>query len=149
MHWSTLLFADDPSSGKVHPFLLSDQTKMELFWQTIKNNDGRNYYDNCCQWFGVQCDAEENVTSIRWGSMGQKQNSGFDGTVDTRLIPSKTTRFDVNSNRLHGSLNLESLPGEIESVDFGRNVFSGEIRLTNLAATLRFLWLCQNKLDGT
>ena len=186
MHILTL--CADVSIGRFDSEMLSDQTRMEVLITAIGDPvplpddadlDGRyeftdmdgNYLDKC-DWHGVACNDEGDVTRIDWHetfwthgtvsldylprSLERFRASNYPycgallyGTLSTALLPPDLQKFHLEMYEFSGSVDIGALPESLEVFSIQNNKFFGSIDLTALPKKLRKLFLAQNKLSGS
>uniref|UniRef100_A0A7S4KSR4 Leucine-rich repeat protein n=1 Tax=Paramoeba aestuarina TaxID=180227 RepID=A0A7S4KSR4_9EUKA len=144
---NTLLFISvDPSLGKVDKRSFSQQTRMELFINGIRNKEGIPGYsdhpNDITQWPELSF-YEDKLSIIRW------EMCRLEGEIDVQWLPSTTREILVYDNALEGSLDLTVLPDVLIRGNFSFNKFSGEINLTCLPPGLQELSLAANTFCGT
>ena len=97
-----------------------------------------------CQWIGIECNLDEQVTKIFWARRSLR------GHLNFSHIPISVLRFDVEENMLTGGVFLSGLSPLVNLKDsiIGRNEFTGNPDLTVLPQNLSSTWMEQNKLSG-
>ena len=192
--FTSQLSAIDPALGRLDYESLSDQALMEIIIGGMAAEDKKRYQDengnfkDVCEWNLRACE-DDRVTSIFFMEvdMGERQFP-FDfipplvqsivmedcvacGTLDTSLLPLNLNYFEINKNKLHGTLNfktftralieiqmmgnafcgscnLNELPDLLMILTAGRNKFSGSISLNDLPQAMEQLFLQENSLTG-
>ena len=174
----------DICAGRVNLSTMSDQTRMELLLSDItakskafsQNDEGD--YKPVCDWDGVECDDDGNVTAIRWDDMYQDytylpnltgtlhleflpefvlvfllQNDGTDsvaeGTLNTAKLPVNLDIFTLRGQKFDGSVDLTIFPHKIREIDLAWNKFTGEINLEKLPPQIEAIHLSGNLFHGT
>ena len=144
----------DVHRGKVTSMLLPQEDRLERFisnltirdksWRTTKKNAfGRVKRLSVCKWRGVTCDASQQATKIIWTWMK------LQGTLQWDYLPESVFRFDSSFCRLTGPVFLVALPPRLTYFNLERNIFIGELNLSDLPRILCTLWLNDNKFDGS
>ena len=97
-----------------------------------------------CKWDGIKCNSDEKVTEIQWNSRT------LNGIMNFVYIPSSTTSFDIEENRISGEAILSDLFPLVKLTDLflGGNLFTGNPDLTKLPKFLTAAWMEGNKLSG-
>ena len=123
-----ILCIDAVGTGRMHPFMLSDQQMMELFFTPDKPEIARARLggdaDDACTWTNVQCE-EGRVTDISWNNKGSK------GVL------------------LAGSIDMARLPRSLELFTLYQQPLQGEAHTTNLPETLYVFSICFCRISGT
>ena len=96
-----------------------------------------------CQWKGVGCDANGNVTQIAWYSL---ELGGFPNLA---TLPPGLLLMSLNQNGFIGVPDLTALPPGMQELYLGSNQYTGTPNFTMLPAGLQGLYLPYNLLSGT
>ena len=67
--------------------------------------------------------------------------------IDTRRFPREAMRIELGFNRIHGTLNLRTLPSKLSVFDVSSNQITGPIDLTGLPPSLTSLELSYNRIN--
>ena len=70
---------------------------------------------------------------------------GMQATCDARNLPDSLIKLNLNENKLHGSLSLDSLPRPMTHFMASDNNFSGKLLIDNLPARMYHLYLSRNE----
>ena len=94
---------------------------------------------NCCNGYGISCDASRNVASINWSSLG------LNGTLDSGKIASLSflTTFNASSNNITGHI-LNGFNSNLQIIDLSYNLLNGTLRLHQL----QMLNISKNQFTG-
>ena len=142
-----LFFSVDPSLGRLDYSLLSDQSLMEMLVgglsKTVKKlfQDDSEMFLDVCDWDGVQCDNNANVTSVRIDEC--------DGPIALEFIPPRVGVFHMRAGSLSGTLSTSALPKGMEYFAISTNNFGGTVDFTSLPEGMRLLCLQRNKFSGS
>lgn len=108
--------------------------------------DGVAGYDyNYCDWYGINCNLNEEITSINLG-----QNNLI-GTLNNSIDQfNKLEKFDVFNNDLTGTIpDMWTNMLDVKYLDFGRNSFSGPLpQSLNLLTDLETFYGDNNSFIG-
>ena len=143
IHVSTL----DHAIGRFDFHCASDQQMMELLIQDTSPTSQTQYQDrqggffDVCEWRGVQCDEKKFVKVIDLGTHG--------GSLALRYIPLQTKKFRATWCAAEGSLEAESLPRGIETLNLSNNNFSGSCDMESLPEGMKELHLGVNSFGGS
>ncbi|KNH07965.1 leucine-rich repeat protein [Perkinsela sp. CCAP 1560/4] len=139
----------DAFLGRVDRESMPQQTLLELFIADIERAHEICYDlenpDDVCEWQGVSCDAEGNVTEFSWN---WKFKDGK-GSIDMLYLPLTIRQVNMQCNALGGTVDLRCLPRSLEELDIGTNNFTGTLELTELPNNLRKLSLDENAFSGS
>ena len=141
---------------------------MRQFFQNISLEDkqkisNRNLTGHICvNWIGLRC-TDGVLTSILYHTwplgnfriafvpptVKQLEISGCyqSYTVDTRRFPRSSQIIQLNRNRIHGSIDLTSLPSRLLEFSIRQNELTGSINLTKLPHSLIFLQIDTNHIE--
>ena len=98
-----------------------------------------------CQWYGVQCDADQRVTNIDWSHIGMK-NKVKDETLRWERLPATLLSLSLYRNdELSRSLPLECLPQQMVGLHLTTNLFSGTLDLSCVPHTMQHMGLALNR----
>ena len=175
-----VILADDPLF-RVHARDLSDQMRMEILIgdldevtrdSIILQVATGHTLDACCEWNGVMCDGDGNVTRIAWeqieitghlsldalppnlthfhmASYGWVLDDGLVGTLSTATLPVRMQAFLFHKSSFSGTVDFSMLPPKMQMFDVFRNRFTGSAALDKLPASLLELHIAFNLFTGT
>ena len=159
----SLLYAVDPSLGRLDYDSLSDQTLMEMLISGMDDSQKKFFQDNggnfkdVCEWTGftweVKCENERVHSILLTSFKFSERQFPFEfipplvktllislcemhGTLETSHLPRDLIRFEVMRTKLHGTINFGALPQKLESLVISYNDFSGSCALSDLPDTL-------------
>ena len=142
-------FAIDSAVTTVDKSLLSDQTLMELFVETLGDaarsafTDADEAFTDACSWYGVQCDSVGNVQEINWNTM----KAG--GTLRLEFLPLHTESIEMVYNSMHGGLSPRCLPTGLRNLNLGFNLLGGTVDFTAFPDSLRAIYVQNNNFQGS
>ena len=145
-----LLSADTSRAAKVSSITYPPQVRMEMLVADMQGKVvfqkaawfGKPTFLQVNQWPGVSCDRAKNVLRIEWIGMGLK------GGLPLKNIPLTLEVLRAPLCSLKGTLDLTELY-HLQELTVPRNMFHGEICLTELPDSLRALNLSRNHLSGS
>ena len=145
----------DTSFDRIIYNSMSDQECMEVLVQGLSDASTRHFQDrngsylDVCDWRGVSCDAEKNVTEIDF-------LEGMEGTVSLSYIPQNVKSFQINRNEppkfaeiVGGTIETAYLPDSLAFFSLLGHEFHGGVDFTNLPAVLIQCILANNRLSGS
>mmetsp|Transcript_2186 Transcript_2186/g.3417 ORF Transcript_2186/g.3417 Transcript_2186/m.3417 type:complete len:229 (-) Transcript_2186:6-692(-) len=149
MHY--LYISIDPSLGKVDKSSLSQQTLMELLIQDIDNKSDicglpENPKD-ISEWRDVSFNDSNEITQINWGC------EELNGSIHLEWLPLTVAKVDIwnkffSDAVLTGTLDLSNLPASLRYLWLRGNEYFGEIDLTRLPGGMLELDVSYNRLSG-
>ena len=167
------------SLGRLDPTLMSDQTRMEIALDGVKNkgfitDESGNYLD-IESW--VHLEFDENDGSINQINFSCEEDAVYEnmrlgghinfeylpesirdiildfnvlqGTLPWRELPRNLQNLLLRGNRFEGGIQTAALPRNLLYADFAKNHFSGEIDLSSLPRTLYSFSVQENFLVGS
>ena len=120
---------------------LPHQTLMELLIQDIEQEHNYAFQDehgafyDICEWEGVECDCEGNVTEIQWSEIQSET------TIELKWLPQTTQSFELIECMLCGTLNCASLPSQMHRLTIFIGAFEGSVSLPDLPDGMQHLEL--------
>ena len=149
----------DTTLGRADIATFTDQMLMELIitegkpvnTTIFRDQDGD--FTDVCEWSGVTCDADANVTEIAW--VNEKWLC-FSFSFD--YLPQKLQKLDLRRSKLalqfarthcaFGTLNTEALPRGLREFRTDYQGFRGTINLRALPATMEVFGVLENRFRG-
>ena len=134
----------------VFPSCLSQQEKMELM--IINTGDTQQFFEESgecqqvCQWKGVDCNMINKVTGIVWNHHNVNLGGGY---IELSHIPLTVAYYNIQNQKLKGSLILRALPKHIRELYLTSNYIRGEIILADLPGHIKDVYLGDNYLTGS
>ena len=160
----------DNHLGRVDFASLSDQTLMEMlvegFSERIKKKfqDKNGMFRDACEWKGVKCDGENNVTAIKKIArrapisleyiplnvkLFEMYTAELTGTLETSGLPRHLERFAIGGNGFTGTVNFPEFPRDLQLISLYLNKFSGSAILDVLPRSLETLAFQKNNFSGS
>ena len=134
--------------GKTRGIALPQEYHLTRLVQNItKRHESWTTATKACDWHGVRCNAQKDVTSFQWSEYNIPTSS-LSGTLEWSGLPHSTRKFVVSHNHLQGELVCEKLPTNLEELDLTNNRFSGTPQFSSLPPNLRILTLRNNRFSG-
>ena len=143
--------------GKVRGSSLPQEYELARLIADVRNSHSSwNVSIAACKWQGVTCDEELRVTQIYWTKRLWNEYLTYvkvnlkplAGPLHWHYLPRTLLRFSVASNKLIGTVPLDSLPPDLLFFYASDNTFTGELNLTSLPLTLKGLSLKANMFEG-
>ena len=138
--------------GKVDPFDVSSQVKMELLISgipdTTRFRDKAGTFLDIKEWTGVSLDEDGDVISIRWASMFSRIFPKG-GKIDLKWIPRTVERIEISGDNLEGVFNASDFTDSMVSLAIVKNQIRGSIHFGHLPRKLTILRLDMNELQGS
>ena len=168
------LHAIDAEPGRMCIDDLPDQSRMELLIEGTTEETKRYFQDadgefiDVCEWGGVGCNDNGDVTLIRFCTIKGEVSLDFiplnvkkldiiwgdvQGTLNRAKLPRGLEEFSSDpffehQTMLHGDLNLSEFPPNLREFHVPNNSFEGSCDLTSLPEKLELLYLNGNKFTG-
>ena len=119
-----------------------------------------------CEWDRVRCNARGEILRIGWTSLSLSgtprwvhlssikcteiflANNNLLGQIVLKWLPPNIIIFSGRENKFGGSINLDELPEQLDTLHLGRCNLHGSISLHALPAAFMLLHLEHNKLSG-
>ena len=167
----SLLYAVDPSLGRLDYDSLSDQTLMEIFTSRMKEEhievlqDKSGNFLDVCEWENVVC-TDDRVTHVKMSYwVFTEKPVAFEyipplvtyfeavyclmrGSLDTRVLPVHLVKFTVYGNSLSAMVDFRGLPRGLQDICISFNSFCGSCALENLPSSLSRLYADSNQFSG-
>ena len=149
----------------------SDEVWLGRFLQNVTGDRDKTWSSAypACQWKGVTCNREGEVTGINWNTVGLQgtlhwenlpstvehlllwirgrsdKQTRLGGTLDLSVLPRGLKTIYLAGHSFYGPLELTALPPHLEEANFSLNYFSGSLDLTRLPSTLKWISLSWNR----
>ena len=148
-----LLLSIDEDLGRLDPTLLSDQSRMEIFFDGVKNKakftDENGNYTDLESWDGIRFNADGSVDVIDFDLYVETPDVAFKRTLNFAYLPETVTDIGLAHNILVGSLDVADLPSHLKILHVPVNIISGEMETANLPRCLQHLRVEGNFFEGT
>ena len=166
-----LLFAADPSIGRLDYHSLSDQALMEILIDGMKEEEKRAYQDSDGDFLDVSewentgyVDDRVVYVHLSWMTFTDKpfpfeyippcvntfeaEDCNLHGTLDAGNLPNVLLVLDVSVNKIYGTLNLRAFPRDMKSIFVFHNALSGSLVLADLPQSLLDFDASSNAFTG-
>ena len=153
---AVVLSMADASLGRPDPHYFSDQMRMELLVTSILESKTRNsktlppFYDaqgdflDACQWSGISCDHDANVTAINWQLCTWLQ---YAQTFFFEYAPPNIRTLEISYNEFSCTVDFTPLGENLTDLYVGRNRFHGETKTADIPRAVAYLWLEYNNFS--
>ena len=153
-------------AAKVSNTNLPQEYQLARLVRNVENSfSSWNTSTPACEWYGVDCNKEGEIMSIKWPMSKLKGSLSFrylpetmhtfyayvnelSGDVPLGTLSSSLHRLSLRDNELSGTLDLAALPLNLTTLILSGNRFTGEVCLTRLPSGLLNLCLGRNMLSG-
>ena len=157
---SSLLFAVDPTLGRLDYSSLSDQARMEIVVENLnascmfrnRNDTPESYYHDVCNWRGVTCNADGIVTKFQLCLYDLPVSDSFFHRIgddiggDAFITESLTDREEMYQG---GSIAMEFLPDSVRVFKLKLLAAKGTLETMKLPHSLERFIVDGNRLHGT
>ena len=154
----------------VFPKSLMQCERMELMIANVGDKqvflEESGKYHDVCKWKGIECNIINKVTDVKWNHHFLDLGGGYielthipltvtyfniqsqklQGSLIMRILPKHMKELYLTSNYLRGEINLAHLPENIKDVYLGDNFFTGSLKLQDLPVSVEYLILRQNNI---
>ena len=131
-------------AGKVRATNFPQEYQLSRFIEDVKNPHSLwNSSNHACDWKGVTCQDDLQVTGIDWRDMDLK------GSLHWDWLPYSLLSFSGTHNKLSGEVVLNTLPPHLSYFDATKNFFSGKLDLCHFTHSLQHFLINTNKLEGS
>ena len=139
-----------PSQAPVsYPQLIPQQISLEtLYWQTNGErwNNNRNWLSsvNICQWYGVECNSNMDVSKLTLAS------NSLVGEIEWEYLDAldRLTHLDLANNALKGVFLERTFLPELQILNLSDNFFSGTLPEEFPISKLEVFSLANNRMSG-
>ena len=162
----------DPALGRLDYDSLSDQALMEMVVDGVEEGLKQNFQDengnflDVCEWPRVTCSKDSRVHKIAVSGIQftdkqfafqfipdrvtdlQAYGCSLHGTLNTEILPPQLEIFYAFKNSLHGTLNCAMFPRRLRRVLMSENLFIGSLVLSDLPDTLTSFSANNNEFSG-
>ena len=158
-----VICADAAATGRVDNGSMPQQALMELLvtdiHHTITLQDGTLQFIDACEWFGVQCSENGDVTHVNFSPALTDDDEpdeddllfsiGPGGSVDVKWMPSSVEYFGIPLLQLEGTVETASLPQGLQIFNIAHNLFQGEFHLESLPRSSKRILIHSNQFQGS
>ena len=129
--------------AKVRGTVMPQEYELEKLLERITSRyDSWNVSNHACDWSGMKCNEEREVTVIDWTCCGIR------GPLNWAHLPSTLKEMYACGDEIQGDLPLEDFPNHLEVLSLFDNYLRGELDFSQLPKTMKQLFLNRNDFEG-
>ena len=139
---TVLVVTIDSQLGRLDPMLLSQQSRMEIFFDGVENkNSFTDINDNYIEveyWKGILFNGDGDVAVLDFDLEHEFDENKLSGTLNFAYLPEAVTQMIFVHNHLEGNLDAKDLPKNLEVLSVTMNSFSGTVNSESSANSYSF-----------